>query len=224
LIHSHRLKVCLCLITITWILAFWSIYLYFNQHHIAILLFSLVCLGTGYDFWGTISGRFIRHKKTLFFFARTRYFLVNFGILFTPYTAIFILSELKENEILFSNWFTQYYFYFLLFSFLSGLPYLFSRYLSTEEESYPVVKEDRSSIITYSAFLLRRLILISSLFLAIAVAIDGFMIKNYLWTGTFILFFITTAPLNILKKMLSAMIVEVATLIILFLGIIIYLT
>lgn len=236
-IQSNRLKVCLCLISITWCIALWSMYLYFNQRHIAILLFSLVCLGTGYDFWGTIAGRFIHHRKTLLFFARTRYSLANFGILFTPFTAIFILSELQKHildtysksshiylsKIVFSNWFTQHYFYFLLFSLLIGLPYLFSRYALIEEKDYPVIKEDKSKSITFVAFLLRRLILLFSLFLAIAAVVDGFLIKKYFWTGAFLISFLASVPLHIFKKMLSAMIVEVTTLIILFLGINIYL-
>ena len=224
MLENYRLKLCILLIAVTCVLTTWCAFLYLNNHHISILLFSLVCLGTGYDFWGTVSGKYVRHEKTLLFLARTRYFLVNFGILFTPYTLLFILSESQSQKILFSYWFANHYFCFLLLSLFTGVPYLVSRYTTVKGNYYPVVVVDKTSQITQTAFILRRMMLLLSLVLALLAAIDGFLIETHLFAGVFIVLFIVCVPLHILKKNSLAMLVEVATLCIVFLGVNIYFT
>ena len=181
-----------------------------------VLLFSFVTLGTAIDFLSSIIGSYTKSRNLLLAFAKTRFSLLNFGILFTPITAAFIISNFSTAR--FCTLLATDYSSWLIFSLITGSLFLFTKYTLGSEEGVPVFKLDRNNRFTMIAFIIRRGLLLSALLITLLVIYEGLKTEFALWTLLFGGFFILTIPLHIMQKHLSSMTVELITLVVLFYG------
>ncbi len=182
----------------------------------AILLLTLVILGTAYDFLGANMGGYVQNRGVLLFFTRTRFSLLNFGIIFTPMAAAFVLAKLASPSL--CTRLVDTYPYWLVFSLVTGALFMFTKYDPAEEDGMPTYKLDRSHGFTSFAFIIRRVILLCSLVIALITMYEGVQTDMALWTLLFGGLFIATIPLHILHKELLSMAAEFATLVVLLYG------
>ncbi len=211
-----RKKIVVSLICLTFLLALAGFLLEIKVKADGVLLLSLVILGTGYDFLGAHLGTYTRNKKTLLFFTKTRFSLLNFGIIFTPLSAVFILNRLSAPAM--SSTLVSYYGYLLVFSLITGALFLFTKYNLAEKDGVLTYKLDRNDRFTSVAFIIRRVVLLLSLVIALISIFEGLQSELAVWTLLYGGLFIATVPLHILHKELSSMAAEYATLVVLFYG------
>ncbi len=207
----------IALICITFGIALVEFFLSPGANDAGILLMACVSLGTGIDFLHGFLGKITNSTLILTLYARTRFSLLNFGIIFTPLCAAFILqrtgdapgcARLAEN-----------YPWLLAISLLTGGLFLFARYRPDPDSSAQTYILDKSHSYTRTAFILRRVVLVLSLAIAIVVMAEGLQTELMLWCLLFGIVFIATVPLHILRRHLASMTAEVVTLAILFYGI-----
>lgn len=182
----------------------------------AVLLLFFVILGTSFDFLNYSIGVYLKNKTVLLIFAKARFSLLNFGILFTPLSAAFILSKFSTSQL--CNSLANHYLYWLIFSLVSGGLFLFARYSLDEEKGVMTFKLDRNDRFTSYAFIIRRVLLLCSLIIALITVLEGLKTEFAIWSVLFGVFFIATIPLHILHKLISSMVVELFSLIILLYG------
>ena len=211
-----RRKFFIFLIVFTFLLAFVGFLIELQTKVTGILILSFVILGTGYDFLGSIIGAYTRNSKIILFFTKTRFSFANFGVLFTPMSALFVLERFLNYKI--SKFIVSNYLYLLIFSLFTGFLFFFTKYYLKEEADILTYKLDRSDRFTSFVFILRRIVLVFALFITLVALIEGLKTHLYVWTILFSFCFIVTVPLNILHKNVSAAFVEVSTLVILLYG------
>jgi hypothetical protein len=134
----------------------------------------------------------------------------------SPISAAFIISNFTTSRfcmLLASN-----YFPWLIFSLITGSLFLFTKYTLEEEEGVPTFKLDQGDRFTAIAFIIRRILLLSSLIITLLVILEGLKTAFAIWTILFGGLFILTIPLHIMQKHVSSMTVEFITLVILFYG------
>ena len=201
---------------LTFALAFMGFLLETKVKEPVVLLFSFVTLGTAIDFLSSIIGAYTQNRALLLAVAKIRFSLLNFGILFTPISAAFIVSNFSTAHwcVMLAN----NYLPWLIFSLTTGSLFLFTKYTLDREEGVPIFKLDQDNKFTVVAFIIRRILLLSSLIIALLVILEGLKTEFAVWTILFGGSFILTIPLHIMKKHLSSMAVEFITLIILFYG------
>lgn len=179
-------------------------------------LLSLVIAGTGYDFIGSNFGLLTKNDTALRFIARTRFSLLNFGIIFTPFSAAFILQHGFAPTL--STALAEHYLPFLVFSLVTGAMFLGARYQRVDEEGVPICLLDKSDRYTRVAFVVRRAVLACSLVIALVTIFEGLQTGLAGWTILYGGLFIATVPLHILHRELLSMAAELATLVVLFYG------
>lgn len=212
----ERKQIIKILTFLTFTLALMGFLLEIKVKEPVVLLFSFVTLGTAIDFLSSIIGAYTKNRTLLLAFAKTRFSLLNFGILFTPISAAFIISNFTTSRfcmLLASN-----YFPWLIFSLITGSLFLFTKYTLEEEEGVPTFKLDQGDRFTAIAFIIRRILLLSSLIITLLVILEGLKTAFAIWTILFGGLFILTIPLHIMQKHVSSMTVEFITLVILFYG------
>ncbi len=180
------------------------------------LLLAGVTIGTGYDFFGAHSGLWLKKTKALIAIAQTRFSLLNFGILFTPLSAAFILSKAGSPQLCMLM--TERWLPILIVSLATGGMFLCARYRFEESNDGPVYVLDKSDRFTRIAFVIRRIILTAALAIWLITLIEGLQTPFALWTSLYSAAFIATVPLHILRMERASMALETATLMILFYG------
>lgn len=213
----QRKQIIKLLTLLTFVLALMGFLLELKVREPVMLLLSFVILGTAFDFLTPIMGTHTKNTTLLLVFAKTRFSLLNFGILFTSISAAFILSNFSTACL--CNSLANHYLYWLIFSLVSGSLFLFSKYTIDEDEGAITFKLDRSDSFTSKAFILRRVSLVFSLIIAGIVVFEGLKTEFALWSIFFGIFFILTVPLHILHKRISSMVVELITLVVVFYGV-----
>jgi hypothetical protein len=193
-----------------------ALYLELRVRQAGVMVLALVILGTFIDFLGAYTGAFISQQARLLLFTKVRFSLLNFGIIFTPMSAAFILAK-SPNAPLCSALAARYA-WLAVFSLATGALFLFTKYTSATDEGVATYRLDRDDPFTKRAFLLRRIILAGSLVIAILVGVDGLRCGMAAWTALFCLLFIATVPLHILHKHVCSMAAEAVTLAVLLYG------
>lgn len=179
-------------------------------------LLALVIAGTGYDFLGSNLGLLTKNDTALKFVARTRFSLLNFGIIFTPFSAAFILQHGFAPAL--STTLAAHYVPFLAFSLVTGAMFLGTRYQRVDEDGVPAYLLDKRDRYTRVAFIVRRAVLACSLLIALVTIFEGLQTGLAGWTILYGSLFIATVPLHILHRELLSMTAELATLVVLFYG------
>ncbi|MBN2108004.1 MAG: hypothetical protein JW832_11320 [Deltaproteobacteria bacterium] len=210
-------KLCALIITAaTGALALAAFYLELKVRQAGVMALALVTLGTFIDFLGSYTGGFITCQARLLLFTKARFSLLNFGIIFTPLSAAFILAETPNAPL--CSALAALYPGLAVFSLGTGALFLFTKYTPATEEGVATYRLDRDDPFTKRAFLIRRIILAGSLVIAILAGIDGLRSGMAVWTSLFCLLFIATVPLHILHKHVCSMAAEAVTLAVLFYG------
>ncbi len=200
----------------TGVLTLAAFYLAIKAGQAGAVVLALVILGTFIDFLGAYTGAFITKPARLLLFTKARFSLLNFGIIFTPMSAAFILTK-SPNAPLCSA-FVAHYPWLIVFSLATGVLFLFTSYVPATDEGVATYRLDRDDPFTKRAFLIRRIVLACSLVIAILIGVDGLRSGMTVWTALFCLLFIATVPLHILHKHVCSMAAEAVTLVVLFYG------
>jgi hypothetical protein len=200
----------------TGVLTLAAFYLELRVSQAGAMVLALVILGTFIDFLGSYTGAFISQQARLLLFTKARFSLLNFGIIFTPMCAAFILAESPHAPL--CSALVGDYPWLAVFSLATGSLFLFTKYAPAIDEGVATYRLDRDDPFTKRAFLIRRIILACSLVIAILVGVDGLRSGMAAWTVLFCLLFIATVPLHILHKHVCSMAVEAVTLAVLFYG------
>jgi len=181
-----------------------------------VLLLALVTIGTGIDFAGLPFARYVTDKKYLLLYTKLRFSLLNFGIIFTPLCAAYVLQHFPSASI--SRDLFAIFPSLLIFSLVSGGLFMFARYVEETEEGVTFYKLDKKDRFTRIAFIIRKSVLFCSLIIAIIAVAEGVSTIMAFWSILFGVVFIATIPLHILHKELSSMAAELATLVLLLYG------
>jgi hypothetical protein len=201
---------------LTFVLAGLALILEFKVKEPGVLLLAFVTIGTGIDFAGSLIDDYVTDKKSVLFYTKLRFSLLNFGILFTPLCAAYVLQYFPSAPIsraLFSN-----FPLLLILSLVTGGLFMFARYVEDTEKGEKVYRLDRKDKFTKIAFIIRKTVLLCSLIIAIIAIAEGIGTEMALWSIMFGVVFIATIPLHILHKELPSMSAELATLVILLYG------
>lgn len=200
----------------TGLLALAAFYLATKVREPGAFLLALVTLGTFVDFLGSYTGAFITRQPTLLLFTRVRFSLLNFGIVFTPMSAAFILSRTSHAPL--CAGLANFWPWLAVVSLATGALFFRAKYIAASQDGTATYRLDRSDPFTGRAFVIRRVVLALSLLVAVAAVIDGVQSAMTAWTVLFGVLFIATVPLHILHWHVSSMAAEAATLAVLFYG------
>lgn len=213
---GHRKSAVRRLTVLTFALAGLALILEFIVKEPGVLLLAFVTIGTGIDFAGSLIGDYVTDKKSVLLYTKVRFSLLNFGILFTPLCAAYVLQYFPSATIsrsLFAN-----FPLLLIFSLVTGALFMFTSYVEDTDTGETVYKLDRKDRFTKVAFIIRKTVLLCSLIIAIIAIAEGVRTEMALWAIMFGVLFIATIPLHILHKELPSMSAELATLVILLYG------
>jgi len=213
---AYKRKAVNLLTLLTFVLAALDILLELKAKEPGVLLLALVTIGTGIDFAGLPFALFATDKKHLLLYTKLRFSLLNFGIIFTPLCAAFVLQHFPSASIsryLFANFPSL-----LVFSLVTGGLFMVARYVENFEEGVTIFKLDKRDRFTRIAFIIRKSVLFCSLIIAIIAVYEGVRTEMALWSILFGVVFIATIPLHILHKELLSMTAELATLALLLYG------
>ncbi len=208
-------KVVFLITVLTVFLSFACFYLEIKFSRHGVLMLALVILGTGFDFSLSIIGDFIKSKRIILLCTKLSFCLLNFGVIFTALSAAYVIKDIAGCDL--SSAMLSYRHVFFLVSILSGIFFLFTKYVPNvkAEGLYTLDKKDG---FTLFAFILRRVVLVCSLIMALIVVFEGIKTPFAIWSFMFGGFFIATVPLHILHKHMLSMIAEFLTLLVLFCG------
>ena len=181
-----------------------------------VLLLAFVTIGTGIDFTGSLIGDYVKNEKLLLLYTKLRFSLLNFGILFTPLCAAYVLQYFPSASIC-RALFSQFPL-LLILSLITGGLFMFSHYVKDDAKGETGYTLDRGDKFTKCAFIIRKVVLLCSLIIAIVVVVEGIKTEMALWSLLFGVVFVATVPLHIFYKQLSSMAAELATLVIILFG------
>jgi len=201
---------------LTFILAVACLILELKVKEPGVLLLAFVTIGTGIDFTGSLIRDYVKNENFLLLFTKLRFSLLNFGILFTPLCAAYVLQYFPSASIC-RALFSQFPL-LLIFSLITGGLFMFCHYVKDNTNGDTDYKLDRGDKFTKCAFIIRKVVLLCSLIIAIVVIVEGIKTAMGFWSILFGIIFIATVPLHILHKQLSSMAAELATLVIILLG------
>ena len=183
---------------------------YAETREVALLLLGWVTFGMAFDFLGHIVGlHFAQHTRFLRWFSRINYSALCFGIPFTAIAGSFVLAEVVGDGI--SAALINHYLIILHSSLIFGSLFMFARYRKLTISGAVEFVLDKSHHYTGLIFLARRILLVLSLVVGIAVMIDGFGTEWSLWSFAFGMSFIATVPLHIMHKQIPSMLSELVT-------------
>ena len=208
-------KLTLVITLLTLLLALACFYLEIKYSRHGILMLALVILGTGFDFSLSIIGDYIKSTKIVLLCTKISFSLLNFGVVFTAMAAAYVVKDLPGCDL--SAAMISFNHVFLLFSIVSGVFFLFTKYVPNKKAE-GLYTLDRKDGFTLFAFIVRRIVLAGSLIMALIVVFEAVKTPFALWSVLFGGLFIATVPLHILHKHMLSMIVEFLTLAVLFYG------
>ena len=151
---SFQKKLTISIAALTVLLAcacFWLDVKY-KQH--GILMLALVCLGTAFDFSLSIIGDYVKSTRVILLCTKISFSLLNFGVVFTAMAAAYVVREMSGCDL--SLAITSFNHVFLLFSIVSGVLFLFTKYVPNKKAE-GLFTLDRKDGFTLLAFIVRRI-------------------------------------------------------------------
>jgi len=183
---------------------------YGSTGEVALLLLGLVTFGMAYDFMSHIFGIYLaQHTSFLRWYSRLNFWALCFGIPFTAFAGTFVMAEVNPDGL--STVLAENYLLVLWGSVSFGALFLFARYKEINVEGAVEFTLDKSHLYTKVIFIARRMLLLTSLIIAVIVVIDGWSTDWFWWSILFGGVFLASIPLHIMHKQIPSMLSEVAT-------------